>query len=328
MNTHRHIKIIPVLLIIAAMIFSSCAAGGNTGKAEYSGSEGSEASTAINSEDPVNTNSETANPSGSSDTAPKRMIEVYNYTDTKKYFNIYKNDLKISGIIYLPEGEGPFPTVFFAQGFAASCIYYEDIAVPLAGQGIAAVLFEFTRVLSPTEDFSVLTEAEDMKDVIDGVSTMPYIDENQMFLWGHSFGGMVSAYVGCNYPGEIKGMVLLEPAFHLHDEAREQYPEGTEIPEVYYEDGNAYRRAYFEDLFSFDIYEKMPEFEGKVMIYAGTEEPSIGASEPEYLERAQQAFPDAELVYIKGANHYFGDYGRDQMTIGTLRFILGLIEQD
>ena len=244
----------------------------------------------------------------------EREIKVLDYTDTKKQIFIYRDDVELSGILYLPEGDGPFPVVFFASAIGSGYDYLEDIAKRLTKNGMATVLFNFAGVAG-TDDLTVLTEAEDLKAVIGGVRTLPVIDSSNVFLFGHSFGGLVASYVGCNYPEEIKGMILLEPAYHLKDEISGSDPDMSTIPE------SILTNRFIEDLNTFDIYDYMPSFNGNVIIFLGTAEGSFGRSWPSLYDKAQEQFPSAELIYVEGADHGFMSVGREDVKQKSLDFV-------
>ena len=183
-------------------------------------------------------------------------IEIDDNEELIKSFKVYRDDIEIDGVLYLPEGTGPFPVCFFAQGLGAPYYGYEDIAESLAANGIAAALINFT-VIEGT--FSVITEAVDLMAVIDGITSLPYIYCRNTFLWGHSFGGLVVSYAGCEYfpyySEKIKGLILVEPSYDFQERYKKSYPSVSDIPEDV-----QYGKIFYEDLLSFDIYEKMPLF--------------------------------------------------------------------
>ena len=244
----------------------------------------------------------------------EREIRVLDYTDSKKQLFINRDDVELSGILYLPDGDGPFPVVFFASAIGSGYDYLEDIAKRLTKNGMATVLFNFAGVAG-TDDLTVLTEAEDLKAVIGGVRTLPVIDSSNVFLFGHSFGGLVASYVGCNYPEEIKGMILLEPAYHLKDEISGSDPDMSTIPE------SILTNRFIEDLNTFDIYDYMPSFNGNVIIFLGTAEGSFGRTWPSLYDKAQEQFPSAELIYVEGADHGFMSVGREDVKQKSLDFV-------
>ena len=68
---------------------------------------------------------------------------------------------------------------------------------------------------------TVLTEAEDLTEVISQVQQMKNVDSDQLFIQGESQGGFVSAYVAAQIPEKIKGLILWYPAFVIPDDAKQ-----------------------------------------------------------------------------------------------------------
>ena len=221
-------------------------------------------------------------------------FDVIDQEDNTKLIKVYVDEREIDGLIYLPEGTGPFPVCFISQGLGAPYYAYIDIAEEMAANGIAAVLIDYE---AEDGEYSYVTEAQDLMAMFDGVTSQPYIYCRNAFFWGHSFGGLVTAYAGCEYysyyPEKFKGLILLEPSFDFSD----------------------------------DIYDKMPAFGGKVLIFGGTAGGSIGGGSPENLEKAQKAFKDANIRYIEGEDHYFNGAGRDTMIQASIDFIKNNMEK-
>ena len=173
-------------------------------------------------------------------------------------------------------------------------IAYEDIAESLAANGIAAVLIDY-----PADDgkYDYVTEAEDLMAVVDGVTSLTFIYCRNVFLWGHSFGGLAVTYAGCEYfpyySQKFKGLILLEPSFDK----------------------------------SSDICEKMPQFGGKVLIITGTADSSVSISHPDLIEKAKNSFKSVDIKAIEGEDHYFTGTGRAEMIQATLDFIFNSMEK-
>lgn len=291
-------KLLSVALAVGLVFMSAC-----TPKQEPAATSGS----AVIS-------SETALPEEKTITAREIKVTDDAENKNKKMFSVNRGGFELSGVIYLPEGDGPFPVVFFAGGLGADYRYLADIAKEQSDNGVAAVLFNFAGV-SHIDELTVLKEAEDLKAVIGGVRTLSYIDSSKVFLWGHSLGGLVASYVGCKFPDEIKGMVLVEPAYAMKDQIKKDYPDLSAVP------ASVYSKGFIDDLFSFDIYDYMAAFKGNVVIFLGTTSGAAGTISPEYFERAAKLYPSAEIVRIQGANHNFQPKGWDELIKGTTEFL-------
>ena len=70
---------------------------------------------------------------------------------------------------------------------------------------------------------TVLTEAEDLTEVISQVQQMENVDSDQLFIQGESQGGFVGAYVAAQIPEKIKGLILWYPAFVIPDDAKRRF---------------------------------------------------------------------------------------------------------
>lgn len=301
-----------VFTLVAMSLFSACDKSSDEQKVE---------TTTVESMTVETTTAETT----TDDIDETTEVTYVSYTMEEIYAK--RDNLKIRGKVYRPEGEGPFPVVVLSSCYRTNLDVDKDIAIELARNGIAGVCFNFTEIATSGgfTNFSVLTEAADLEAVLNEIMTLDYIDNDNVFLWGHSLGGFVSTYVGCQNPGLISGMMLTEPSYQLRDDFLEYFPEGTEIPDVVYEP--SYCGAMFvEDILSFDIYEMMPEYSNDVVIFAGTETPSIGAEYPEYLERAMDTFVSAEFVAIEGEDHMFSGDGRELMIGIMIEFVNNRVE--
>ena len=255
---------------------------------------------------------------------------ITDVSPAEKQIDFYRDGLRLYGKMYLPEGDGPFPCVVLASGFRAPMSTVTDVAKSFAEGGVAAVIFDFAGAASPSKsegkatDLAVSTEAADLCAVLDSVKNMDFIDENSLFLWGHSFGGLAAAYTA-SARDDVQGMVLVEPAFPLRDELAADYPEGTEIPEVTYSPLYA-GRAYFEECLALDIYELIPRFGGDVLIVLGNGPTASGEVKYDYYERANGLYPSSEIVTIDGAGHAFTEpEQRGQLIDASVEFVSGRV---
>lgn len=260
--------------------------------------------------------------------ATNKDMEIVEEGEDFKTAFFYRGDSKIYSQIYVPDGKGPFPVVVISGGMGVSLTSNHLLANELSANGIVAISYDPYGAVNQSQsdgqftDFSVLTQASDIEAIISAISKEDYIDTNKIFLWGHSFGGMSSAYVGLKNPDLIKGMILVEPSFQMNAQAHELYPNYEDIPDIitspFYCGGPFYR-----DPWRFDIYELMPDYNGKVLLYAGTNTNSIGGSMPELVTKADKLLPSCDLIFVEGADHSFAGSAINQVTKETIEFVKG-----
>lgn len=238
---------------------------------------------------------------------PKMDITDISATEKEIYF--YRDELKIYAKMYLPEGEGPFPVVIFSHGFHATHFWLDAYAKELTNSGIAGVTFDFiggsadSKSDGTVTDMSVLTEVEDLNAVMDSVKSMPWIDANNLFLCGHSFGGLVSTYVAAQRPDELKGLMVWEPSYQMREDILSLYPIGSEIPDEIYTPVHV-GRVFIEDLQNFDIFEGMGNYDKEVLLLQG-ELSKTNELQEEYFNKAAEIFPNMQWEIVDGATHAF-----------------------
>ena len=233
-------------------------------------------------------------------------------TYTVSELTLERDGLKIWGKLWLPDTDGPLPLVICAHGFGGNYEHVKAYAEAFARNGIAAFAFDFigggygSRSDGTMKEMSVLTEAADLNAVLDRMKELPEINPDQVFLLGASQGGFVSSYVAGIRPDDVAGLIALYPAYVLQDNARKQTPDPENIPETISLMGITLGGIYNRDAMSFDIYDVIRNYPGKVLIIHGTVDTVVPIS---YSERAVEVFPDAELIRYEGANHGF--FGQD-----------------
>lgn len=213
----------------------------------------------------------------------------------------------IYGIACVPiDTDEEIPTVIFSHGFRGNVKNTEDYAQALAGKGIASYRFEFyggsTESKSGGEmtEMSIFTEKSDLIAVLDMVQNLDFVDKDNIYLFGESQGGAVSAITANEHKKDIKGLILLYPAFVIPDDAREMFASVEDIPETVNFMGVDLGKIYYEDLLDYDIYENMDEYKKDVLIFHGDKDAIVDIS---YSEKAVEVYDSAELVVIEGAGH-------------------------
>ena len=242
---------------------------------------------------------------------------------------VERDGMTIYGELLLPEKEGPLPLVILCHGFGGNYGHMKAYAQAFARKGVAAYSFDFIggglgiKSDGTMKEMSVLTEAADLNAVLDQMMALPAIDADRIFLLGASQGGFVSSYVAGTRPDDIAGLIALYPAYVLQDNAWKQTPDPDKIPETITLMGVTLGRIYNADAMSFDIYDIIPNYPGKVLIIHGTADAVAPIS---YSERAVKVFPDAKLIRYKGANHGF--WGQDEINSENqaVSFVLDILD--
>ncbi len=117
---------------------------------------------------------------------------------------------QIRSIIYKPFGEGPFPTVFFIQGFGCYSVEmpedhpYTQLFDALVRSGITVVKTE-KPAMGDSEGYCDCTQNDLHYEIgahkagLHSLSNYNFIDSTQIFLWGHSLGGVIAPVLAQDY---------------------------------------------------------------------------------------------------------------------------------
>lgn len=238
---------------------------------------------------------------------------------------LQSGDKKVFGTMYLPgEEKETYPTVILSHGFNSSSVLNEGYAKSFAENGYAAYIFDFcggspgTKSDGETTEMSVLTEAQNLMDVMDGVKALDYVDASNLFLFGLSQGGYVSAYTAAKRPDDVKGLVLFYPAFALQDGCWERHGSVENIPDQEEIMGVTIGSIYSKDAMSMDIYDVIGDYKGDVLICHGDKDTLVDLS---YSEKAVEKYDSAELKVIKYGEHGFQGKTAKEATGYTVEFL-------
>lgn len=215
----------------------------------------------------------------------------------------------IYGVAYIPKGSQmkKYPTVIFSHGYSSSHIFHSYYGCTLAENGIACYSFDFcggsniSKSDGKTTEMSVLTEKQDLGAVLNAVKTWDFVDPTNIFLCGESQGGFVSALAAVDHENDLKGMVLLYPAFHIPDAMRKMFPDKNGIKDVMdFPADMKIGRCYVDAVYDMDAYKATKGFKKEVLIIHGDKDEAVPLA---FAERAAKEYPLAELRIIKGAGH-------------------------
>lgn len=171
---------------------------------------------------------------------PSAAAEDTTYPYTTQELYAERDGNRIYGVLYRPQDAGEkLPAVIFSHGFGGTYRVGVPYAQALAEKGYAVYCFDFCGGSYSSQsdgsplDMSLRTEQEDLEAVICMVQELDFIDADNLFLMGTSQGGAVSAVTAADHPDEIRGLILLYPAFIMAERANELFQSEEEIPDTY-----------------------------------------------------------------------------------------------
>lgn len=220
----------------------------------------------------------------------------------------------IYGVAYVPLDAGEqMPAVIYAHGYGVTHQNGIQYAERLAEHGYIVYCFDFCGGGNGSQsdgsplEMSIFTEQADLEAVIGMIRELDYVDQDYVFLFGASQGGLVSGITAAANREEIRGLILLYPGFEIVEDVQGLFASVDDIPETYSMFGwMTVGRTYFENLLDYDVYGVIGAYEKDVLLIHGDSDGIVPISSS---ERALEVYPSAELKVLPGAGH--GLHGQD-----------------
>lgn len=222
------------------------------------------------------------------------------------------------GLTLVGEREEPFGEIYdmaiLMHGFTAdkNTPLLKEIADSLRDENVASVRFDFDghgESDGKFEDMTVPSEIADGKAILDYVRTDPHVRD--IFLIGHSQGGVVASMLAGLYPDLIKKLVLMAPAAQLKDDALKGNTQGAVfnpdhipdiVPLVGAKMGQKLGGFYLRTAQVLPIYQISARFHGPVNIIVGSNDQVV---DPKYSKKYDQVYRNSQLHLIANADHSF-----------------------
>ena len=256
-------------------------------------------------------------------------------------FECKREGLTIRGTEYRPEGDN-LPIAILCHGFMAWQDTVRHYAILLAEMGYASYCFDFNggsamknKSDGQTTDMSVLTEVRDLEVVIEHLRTLPYVNENEIFLMGCSQGGFVSALVAAKNKYPIQKLCLFYPALCIPDDARAGKMMAAKfdpdnVPEQLKCGPMKLGQCYVTDVIKMDPFREIKSYNGRVCIVHGTADKIVNI---DYAKRAEEAYKSTKpedmeeeerirLHIIEGGGHAFSKK-HDVIAMEKIREFIG-----
>ncbi|MDQ0230303.1 alpha/beta hydrolase family protein [Metabacillus malikii] len=245
--------------------------------------------------------------------------------------NIVKSDMKINhlgrdifGVSYMPNKMDKCPVVIFSHGYNGTNDDFKMNSEFLASNGIGAFCFDFcggsvkSKSDLETTEMTIFTEKEDLCAVIHYLRDWKNVDSDNIFLFGGSQGGLVTALAADENIEKIKGMLLLYPALGIAENWNGKFPTLDSIPDTYELWGMTLGRNFFESLHGYSIFEHIGKFNKQVLIFHGDQDEIVPL---EYGEKAANLYPHARIEVLAGEGHGFSESGNKIVSQMTYEFV-------
>ena len=241
-----------------------------------------------------------------------------------KAVRVSHHDRHVDAVLYMPEQRGVYPIVIFSHGYNGHKSDFDESARFLAERGTAAICYTFCGGSSrdesgmATTDMTLFTEKEDLQAVIMYAKSLEEVDVDNIFAFGASQGGLVTALTVDNMDEDIKGMILLFPAFCIADDWNKRFPRMEDIPEEQELWGMTMGRHFFETIHGMDVFEHVGKYKNDILVIHGDIDPVV---ELGYSRRLETIYENVRLEVFVGEGHGFTAEGNQKMTQMLYKFV-------
>ena len=223
---------------------------------------------------------------------------------------INDDGIRLSAVLEKPEGRDRCPLVILLHGFTGAKDRPHNIlaAAAMREAGYATLRFDLYGHGESGGEFRKHTLHKWISNtmaVIDYAREQGYTD---LYLSGHSQGGLVAALVAGMEADRIKGLILRAPAFMIPQAARdgsllgfsfdpEHVPDSMTVIKGLDLDGNYIRVAQ-----TIHAEEAADRYKGPVLILHGEKDDMVP---PEDSRRMAERYQNCELAVMPGETHHF-----------------------
>lgn len=227
-----------------------------------------------------------------------------------KELNFYIGAQKLVGNLHLPERQdGPFPCVITSHGYKSrrNSSKYTKIGHLFSLAGIAVYRFDHRGALGGDsdgefEDTTLSARIEDLRAALDALVNIPELDLRRLGLLGSSLGGMDVLAIRDD---RIKVKVVMATPFKLL--ATDQMKSAMTGKEYYqYPDGTRINKVFFEDIEQYDLITEVNNVSYPLLIIHGDLDEVVPLNHAEAVYKAAHQ-GNRSLIIIKGGDHAFTD---------------------
>ena len=219
---------------------------------------------------------------------------------------------KIAALLQMPDlqpgSHCPICVVLHGIGDHKDTPFMHSIGDILERNGIGSLRIDFNGHGDSDGSFTEMTIPNEVDDAEQAVLYAKSLSEvSDIFVLGHSQGGVVSCLLSAHMPDDIKGIALMAPAFILHDGALKGNILGGEfdpnnLPETLPISWGVLGKNYISTAQQLDIYGAIQQYGGPLCIVHGTGDAVVPMT---YADQLSKLMPSATYHRIEGLGHSF-----------------------
>lgn len=240
---------------------------------------------------------------------------------------IKRDGLTLRGDLEVPKQDN-YDIVILMHGFTGNRNneILQAVKDLLLKNNIASIRFDFNghgESDGLLEDMTVLNELGDGKAILDYVKSLDNV--KNIYILGHSQGGVVASMLAGYYPEVFKRVVLMAPAATLKDDAlkgvcMDATYDPHHIPDQLNVRGDIIGGFYFRVAQTLPIYEIASKYTGPVMLIHGDNDLTVDCKAS---QRYHEVYQNSILYIQKNADHRFIEPYTDEAARVVVDFIKG-----
>lgn len=248
-----------------------------------------------------------------SDRKLRELPENFRYKVTSHQYSVEYTDsenreISLYGKIWEPKDEGKYPAVILSHGFNGHYTDFPTECQAFAERGYVCFAYDFCGAQAggkstgrTAADYTPFTMKEDLRAAIADMKKLSNVDGTQIFLFGGSQGGFVTALTAADndIKDQIAGVAMYFPALNIPDDWRGKPVQNTPLM------GYSIGAKFIESIQELDPFTVIGNYQKDVCIVWGDQDALV---RKQYIDGAVQAYGEdkVDLTVIAGAGHGFG----------------------